>query len=230
MSGLAWRSPGARATRHKRAARLLAADGGADAELAPHLLAAEPAGDPWVVERLRTAAREVLQRGAPDAACRYLERALAEPPSSDDRLEVLLALGSAELQVARPTAVAHLREVVDGVTDARMRFEAAQELAWALAFSDRVQEGVAVGHTALADVPAEETELRLRLRGWLAATAQFAPRIAKAELDGLGGYAGKLSGATPGERQILALLAFAAAHRGDSAGRNGRARSARARR
>ena len=209
-------APGARALRHKRAARLLADEGADAAQVAPHLLAAEPAGDPWVVERLRVAARDVLQRGAPEAACAYLERALAEPPPPADRLDVLLALGSAELHVARPTAVAHLREVVEDATDAQMRFEATQELVWALAFVDRVQEGVAVGHTVLDDVPAEETELRLRLSGWLVATAQFAPQIAKRELDGLAHYAGTLTGATVGERQILALLAFAAAHRGDS--------------
>ena len=61
-------APGRRAAGHMRAARLLAADGASDGAVAPHLLATEPAGDPWVVERLRGAAEEVLDRGAPGAA------------------------------------------------------------------------------------------------------------------------------------------------------------------
>ena len=69
-----------RAASHMRAALLLEADGAGAAELAPHLMATEPAGDPGVVRRLRAAAADVRDRGAPDAACEYLGRALAEPP------------------------------------------------------------------------------------------------------------------------------------------------------
>ena len=56
-------APGRRAAAHKRAARLLAQDGVDDVALAPHLLATEPAGDAWVVERLCRAAQDAGERG-----------------------------------------------------------------------------------------------------------------------------------------------------------------------
>ncbi len=71
------------------------------AELAPHLMAGEPAGDPHVVRGLRAAAAEVRDRGAPGAACTYLHRALAEPPSAEPRGVLLYELGSAELPAGR---------------------------------------------------------------------------------------------------------------------------------
>ena len=47
------------------------------ARTAPHGL--RPEWGPWVVDRLREAAREAIAAGAPDSARRYLERALEEP-------------------------------------------------------------------------------------------------------------------------------------------------------
>ncbi len=209
-------APGRRATSHKHAARLLAQDAAADAELAPHLLAAEPSGDPWVVERLRRAACDVLERGAPHAASTYLERACREPPAEQDRLSVLLALARAEVQVANPAALAHLHHLLDHATDPEMRFDASVELVVAFAFAGRRDEAIELGSELLAGIPAEDEELRMRFEGWLAATAQFAPAYAKGALDRLSRYEGTLTGATDGERLILGCLAFGAAHRGES--------------
>ena len=81
---------------HARAARLLDADGAPAGEVTVHLLAAGPAGDSWVVARLRAAAADARTRGAPDIARLCLERALAEPPPARARPEVLAELGRAE--------------------------------------------------------------------------------------------------------------------------------------
>ncbi|HEV2775578.1 MAG TPA: AAA family ATPase, partial [Solirubrobacteraceae bacterium] len=210
-------APAKRATWHKRAALLLAQDGAGDVALAPHLLAAEPSGDPWVVKRLRAAAREATGRGAPDAACTYLERALAEPPDRQQRQAVVFALGSAELTVLRPTAFDRLREALDTAPDASARFSAAEELVWALVYGDRVEEGVALGTELLAAFPFEDEDARMRFEGWLAALAQFAPACARPALERLARYDGRLRGDTGAERLILAVLAFGAAHLGDSA-------------
>jgi len=210
-------APGWRAAGHKRAARLLAHDGAGDVAVAPHLLATEPSGDPWVVQRLRAAAQEVLERGAPDAACTYLERAQREPAQPAQRLELLLELASAEVLVARPTAIARLREVLAGTGDAGMRLRAAHELGWALGYEDRMEEAVALGIETLAGVPPQDAELTLRFEGELAARAQFAPASAKAALERLAKYEGRLQGETEGERLVLAVLAFGAAHGGDAA-------------
>ena len=75
-------APGARRLAHRKAAAIVDESGLLD-RTAAHLLAAGPAGDPWVVDRLRAAAREARDRGAPEIAARYLRRALAEPPLGD---------------------------------------------------------------------------------------------------------------------------------------------------
>ena len=59
---------GRRAAAHGRAARLLAAEDQAPDHVAPHLMACERAGDGWVVEQLRHAARSAVKVGAPAAA------------------------------------------------------------------------------------------------------------------------------------------------------------------
>ncbi|GAB3894026.1 hypothetical protein GCM10029964_071720 [Kibdelosporangium lantanae] len=55
-----------RAIQHKQAARILAGDGLPPEQYAPHLLATDPAGDPWVVDALRTAATAALGRARPN--------------------------------------------------------------------------------------------------------------------------------------------------------------------
>ena len=204
-------SSAARGASHARAARVLADDGAGHVELVVHLLAAEPAGDAWVVTRLRAAAREVLEQ-APAAACTYLERALLEPPAPEDRLSVLLELGSAELVTTRPVAVEHLQAVVDGATDAGMHFDAARMLVTALVHGGRLPEAMTLGYELLAQAAPADGELRLMLEGDLALIAQFSPQHAKAAIERLAPYAGRLTGATRAERHILAALAFGAAH------------------
>jgi hypothetical protein len=72
-------APSERGAAHREAARLLA-DAGAEPErVAMHLLESGPAGDDAVVATLAEAAERALDRAAPEAAIRYLVRALAEP-------------------------------------------------------------------------------------------------------------------------------------------------------
>lgn len=81
---------------HGRAARILAERMGTADRVAKHLLASEPAADPWVVDRLREAARAAVCHGAPESAGVFLRRVLDEPPSATDRSPLLLELGVAE--------------------------------------------------------------------------------------------------------------------------------------
>jgi len=211
-------APGRRASSHKLAARMLAHDGASNAAITPHLLATEPSGDRWVVDRLRAAASEVIEQ-APAAACTYLERARREPAPAPDRLAVLLALGSAQLHAGRLSAVGPLREVLDHTTDAKQRFSAARLLVGSLTHSGRLPEAMEVGHELLRG-PAHEDDdgdLRLRLQGDLALVAQFAPSFAKAERERLARYKSTLTGRSHGECLILACLAFSAAHGESSA-------------
>jgi hypothetical protein len=110
-------APGARRVAHRHAAALVGEREGSLARVAAHLLACGPAGDNWVVERLRGGALEALDRGAPDVAAGYLRRALSEPPPPGDRAALLFLLGMAEWRVGEPDAIAHLEEAVAVATD-----------------------------------------------------------------------------------------------------------------
>ncbi|MBV9367552.1 MAG: AAA family ATPase [Solirubrobacterales bacterium] len=104
-------APGARRVAHRRAAELV--DSGAEgglARVAAHLLACGPAGDAWVVERLRDAASEALARAAPEVAAGYARRALSEPPAAGDRAGLLELLGTAQWRAGQPHALAQLEE------------------------------------------------------------------------------------------------------------------------
>ncbi|MDQ3722232.1 MAG: LuxR C-terminal-related transcriptional regulator [Actinomycetota bacterium] len=203
-----------RAASHMRAALLLETDGAAAAELAPHLMATEPAGDPGVVRLLRAAADEVRDRGAPDAACDYLARALAEPPAAELRADVTYELGSAELSAGRPRAIGHLRDALAGDLDSRLQMAAATDFAGGLAVAGRVEEGVELLDALIAKLAADgDGELAMRLEGIFACTAQLDPATSAQVRSRLARWEGRLRGDSVGERLLLSSMAFDAAHR-----------------
>ena len=122
----------ARAHDHRSAARLLADVPGENARVAEHLLAVEPAGDLWAVDRLLEAARTASRTGAPENAAVYLRRALEEPPDPAERPAILLDLGVAEAMASERTWRGHLEEAVLTTTDDGARVDAAVVLGLAL--------------------------------------------------------------------------------------------------
>jgi DNA-binding CsgD family transcriptional regulator len=102
----------ARAREHRRAAELLAADGAPVDRVAAHLLGSTPDGTASTVVTLRQAAGRAIVRGDPTAAVTLLERALAEPPSVDRRVEVLLELAAATVQDGDPEADRYIDEAL----------------------------------------------------------------------------------------------------------------------
>lgn len=145
---------GRRAMLHKRVAACLQRDGLRAADIAPHLLASEPSGDANVVERLRAAAGEVRLRGAPDAACAYLERALAEPPAPALQSTVTYEFGSAELAAGRPSAITHLQRALEGDLDLATQAAVRVDISTALVTSGRIQESVDVLDAAISALAA----------------------------------------------------------------------------
>ena len=134
-------SPPERARRHLAAARMLDAEGGDAERIAPHLLAADARGDAWVVDTLRRAAARSVGRGAPDAAVRYLRRALDEPPAAEVRPALLAELGRAEVRAAMPDeAVEHLRAALASGSPPDL----AHDLAIGLIAPGRYEEAVAM--------------------------------------------------------------------------------------
>ncbi len=152
-----------RGLEHARAARLLADLGAGADQVAAQLLAAPPRGDTWVVERLREAARVALVRGAPEGAVTVLKRAMAEPPSAEQRPDVLLEVGNAAQYVEGPSAVPYLREAYEHLTDPAARGEAAIRLARLLLFVGDPMEGSTLAARAAAELPPELDDLRLEL-------------------------------------------------------------------
>ena len=66
---------------HRQAARILVEQGAGAEQIAAHLLLTDPTGEQAVVFGLRAAADEATVRGAPESACAYLLRAVAEAPA-----------------------------------------------------------------------------------------------------------------------------------------------------
>ena len=134
-----------RSLAHRRAAELMDDDPAGEERAAEHLLATEPAGDPWIARRLADAGRTAARRGAPESAAVLLRRALAEPPPAAERTRLLLDLGIAEVTAGQAAGEDHLREVLDGADDnAEVAFGAALVLAHALGRAERLDDVVAM--------------------------------------------------------------------------------------
>ena len=112
---------------HRSAARVLHADGARPGQVASHLASLRPAGDEWVLDRLREAARAAAQSGAPRAAAVLLDRALAEPPPPAERVELLREAVQAHLSAGSEAACARLDEALELLTDPRERAKVALE-------------------------------------------------------------------------------------------------------
>ena len=202
-----------RAAMHKRAAALLERDAFGPAELAPHLMASEPAGDPHVVQGLRAAAAEVRDGGAPGAACAYLRRALAEPPSAERRGVLLYELGSAELPAGHPQAIGHLRGALAGDLPRDVRVAAAVELVVAFAVHGQRNEGTKLLDGLIAEIAADgDPELAMQIDGLVAGSSYLDGTPAAVVRARLGRYSG-LRGDTLGEQLLLSAMAFEACHR-----------------
>jgi DNA-binding CsgD family transcriptional regulator len=142
-------APPVRQRWHQRAARMLDEEDAAAAEVTVHLLAAAATGDPWVVDRLRQAAADARNRGAPDVAIQCLERALAEPPSPGARGDVLFELGSTQTFHAPAAAAEHLAEALARSTDWPRRGEITLALSQALGLCGRFADAAEVLQTVI---------------------------------------------------------------------------------
>lgn len=160
---LAELAPSRRAALHAQAARLLFAESGPSEGVAAHLLFAEPYREAWVVDALRGAARRALAQGAPESAVSYLRRALIEPPSSEERLQLLLELGRAEALMPMEHDFGALPEALQLAGDPEQRAEISLELALALFGAVRSRAGRVVLEEALEREDELESETVERL-------------------------------------------------------------------
>ncbi|MCW3020166.1 MAG: transcriptional regulator, LuxR family [Solirubrobacterales bacterium] len=203
---------------HLRAARLLDADPHADPDrVAAHLLAVEPAGDPWAAERLIAAGTRALEGGGCDAAAAYLGRALREPPPVAERAELLVSLAYAEAAGGSGQAVAHLQGALDLIADNEERARVGRSLG--RLFLLRGDFGLAgeTARRALAELPDESGPLARQLLADYLAAAVFHPRLRAApDAPGATLAAEVLAGRLPPEPQLCAQVAGAMAFMGAS--------------
>jgi DNA-binding CsgD family transcriptional regulator len=150
---------------HRRAARLLSALPAADSQrVAAHLLLTRPRADGWVAEQLAAAGDVALSEGAAEAACRYLKRALAEPPEPALTPHVLERLGEAESRRGDPVAAASaLRAALERANDPVARGEVAIALSTVLTRADRAPEAIAVLEAEIRALPSAQIELGRRM-------------------------------------------------------------------
>lgn len=158
---------------HREAARLLG-DAGAPLErVAAHLLLAGPAGDPETARLLSRAAAEALRDGSPGAARRFLERALAEPPPSEDVPDLVRRVGVClAYQQSLEPAEERMRRALELASTAADAGLAAHSLARLLVATGRCAEATGVASAGLDGLPGEPS----RLRSWLLVTAAAAAR------------------------------------------------------
>ena len=202
---------------HARAAAILTAAGVPEERVAAQIVESEPRGDGASVELLRRVAGDALARGAPGAAAAWLKRALAEPPPPESRGEVLLELSSAKLRLGAPeAAVDPLSEAAELIGEPEPLALAARLLGGALTWSGDADRAVEAVGAAIDFVAPRDRELALLLEADRAAYAQQANLEARASVASrLEGFS-DLEGETPGERLVLASLAFERARASDS--------------
>jgi DNA-binding CsgD family transcriptional regulator/tetratricopeptide (TPR) repeat protein len=196
---------------HARAARLLDAAGASADAVAAHLLAAEPAADPWALERLLAAARSALRRGAPETAATCLRRALREPPGREQRAGVLHELGSAELALGDPRfAAEHLAEARTLAAAVADRARIARDLASAMSINGDYDAAVSVLDETLAELAGADPALALEIESQRFMHAAMAPRAPASPAPRPARVDAEPTGRTRGERAELAALATSA--------------------
>jgi DNA-binding CsgD family transcriptional regulator len=191
---------GERDRAHRRAARLLHGDLAPPGQVAAHLVRVRPAGDGWVLARLREAAQVAVDSGAPQAAADLLDRALAEPPPPGQRAGVLREAARAQVTAGRERAFVLLQEALRVAAGPRVRAEIALEVAEAYAALFRWVDAVDVIERALAELGPAEADLAARLEGEMVVCglhdARRAPQVAP--------VLARLGSAHPGRRRLAA--------------------------
>ncbi|WP_171162988.1 AAA family ATPase [Streptomyces sp. I05A-00742] len=206
----------ARTAMHGLAAWAVTNAGHGPAAASRHLLEVHPDGDPDLVRQLREAAREHLAVGAPEAAQRCLERALAEPPPEEDRAEVLYELGCSALLTSPPTTINHLRSALSlSGLPKDLRVDATYRLSQAYAHNSQLTEAAEVVAEHAVHTPDGPGRMRLQAAHFLWKGIQLEEEGAHTRSREIAGLTERLSGRDNAERALLALRAFDAMIQGE---------------
>lgn len=110
-----------RADVHRHAAQVLHEDGAAVSAIAEHLLAADYAGAPWVIDELTQAAEQALVSGQAGQAVRYLRLAATAETDRQQQTNVIALLARAEWRLDPAVASRHVSYLVAALRDGYLR-------------------------------------------------------------------------------------------------------------
>jgi DNA-binding CsgD family transcriptional regulator len=198
-----------RAQAHARAARLLADEEAPAEQVAVHLLPGEPVGAEWAVDALRAAGERALSAGAPASAIRYLERALHEPAEPEVHGDLLVALGRAAAAAGDQQAAERLEAAIGSVADARRRAEILFSVGRTLQAHGRHGDAAQAFERGQRQLGDADRELGLRLEAAHIGAARMdvaTVPLAAARVRAV--RRRNLAGETPGERKLLAHVAY----------------------
>ncbi|MGW0582649.1 ATP-binding protein [Streptomyces sp. NPDC002920] len=210
--------PSLRTAWHGVAAKIVTEAGKGLAAASRHLIQVHPEGDQELVEQLRGAAGEHLAVGAPDAARRCLERALAEPPAPDIHARVLYDLGCATLLTAPARTVDHLRTALamPGL-DAEERVQAVYRLSQALLHNDQLEEAVRTVEAEAARLAPGPAKTRLQAVQFMWEGVHAGEATSPGRSEQLAALAAACTGRDNAERALLILRGFDAMTHGENA-------------
>ena len=195
---------------HLRAARVLDRLGAPPERVAAQIVAAAPGHNAWAVDALHRAAAVALARGAPDSAVTYLERALAEPPESERRGEILHLLGLALLRSHPHVAAGRLRAALDATPIVSARAQVAIHLALALVHTNQLADADIVLGNMADELGHDDRELSFGLEAIRAGVSQQSVALRAGGLARLRALTPEVAeGRTPAERLVLAQAAAA---------------------
>ena len=198
--------PGQRALDHDRAATLLDEAGAEPEDVAAHLLAADPRGSAESVRTLSDAARRALDRAAPEAAVRYLRRALDEPPPDELRPALLRNLATAAFRASDATAFGDLDPVAELTADPATLVDTAAALAtWLVGAGRRDDMNALLARAAATAADTGRLDDAMRLEAQRVTWMQLPPAQARAQIEP---YAARIEPGSAGERLWLVLQAW----------------------
>ncbi|MFI2436203.1 ATP-binding protein [Streptomyces sp. NPDC018693] len=207
-----------RTAMHGIAAQIVTQAGKGVAAASRHLLQVHPDDDEELVAQLREAAREHLAVGAPDAARRCLERALAEPPRPHVHARVLYELGCATLLTAPATTIGHLRTALalPGLEGAD-RVDAVYRLSQALLHNNELEEAVRTVEAEAARLAPGPARMRLQAVQFMWEGVHAGETTTPGRSERLAALAATCTGRDNSERALLILRGFDAMTHGENA-------------
>jgi DNA-binding CsgD family transcriptional regulator len=199
---------------HSAAAELLREAGAPVEAIAAHLAAVRPSGSPAIAATLMRAADEALSRAAPEAAVRWLHRALAEAAPEPARAVLLFAAGRAEMVLRDPASVAHLQEALDLASEPNLRAQIVVALSELLMALGQWESGSELIAQAIAGA-GHDPELVVELEVIRALTAAYDPRLVETFDRGRARFEELARGDGWAAHALTMLLASVSAFRGE---------------